>query len=59
MQEHLINCVMTFRANGKAMGYLDLAVGQQIYMLYTANAFPARTADPDPRVMYTANANAL
>ena len=41
------------------MGYLDLAVGQQIYALYTANAYPARTADPGPRVIYTPNANAL
>ena len=50
---------MTFRVDGRAMGHLDLAVGQQIYALYTANAYPARTADPGPRVIYTANANAL
>ena len=59
LQEHLINCAVTFRVDGRAMGYLDLAVGQAIYALYTANAYPARTADPGPRVIYTANANAL
>ena len=59
LQEHLINCAMTFRVDGRAMGYLDLAVGQQIYALYTANAYPVRTADPGPRVVYTHNANAL
>ena len=51
LQEHLINCAMTFRVDGRAMGYLDLAVGQQIYALYTANAYPVRTVDPGPRAV--------
>ena len=59
LQEHLINCAMTFQVDGRPKGYLDLAVGQAIYALYTANAYPARTADPGPRVIYTPNANAL
>ena len=59
LQEHLINCAMTFQVDGRPKGYLDLAVGQQIYALYTAAAYPARTPDPGPRVIYTPNANAL
>ena len=41
------------------MGYFNLAVGPQIYALYTANAYPGRTADPGPRVIYTPAAGAL
>ena len=58
-QEHLINCAMTFQVNGRPKGYLDLAVGQALYALYTAAAYPARTPDPGPRVIYTPHANAL
>ena len=50
---------MTLRVDGRTMGHLDLAVGQQMYALYTVNAYPARTPDPGPRVIYTAHANAL
>ena len=59
LQQHLINCAQTFRVDGRPMGYLDIAVGPQIYALYTANPYPVRTANPGPRVIYTAGANAI
>ena len=50
---------MTFRVEGQAMGYLWLAVVPQIYAIYTADIYPARTANPGERVIYTNGANAV
>ena len=41
------------------MGYLDIAVGPQIYAMYTAYAYPPRLANPGPRVIYTPNAGTI
>ena len=59
LQQHFINCAMTFRVEGQAMGYLWLAVVPQIYAIYTAELYPARTANPGERVIYTNGANAV
>ena len=59
LQQHLINCAQTFCVDGRPMGYLDLAVGPHIYALYTANAYPEKTADPGPHVIYTPAAAAI
>ena len=58
LRQHLINCAQTFCVDGRPMGYLNLAVGPQIYALYTDNAYPGRTVHPGPRVIYTPAAGA-
>ena len=59
LQQHLINCAQTFRVDDRPMGYLDIAVGPQIYALYTAYDYPPRTENPGPRVIYTPNAGTI
>ena len=59
LQQHIINCAQTFRVDGRPMDYLNLAVGPQIYALYTANTYPGRTVDPGPRVIYAPAAGAI
>ena len=46
IQQHLINCAQSFRVDGRPRGLLNLAIPAQVYVLYTADAYPARTADP-------------
>ena len=41
------------------MGYLDIAVGPQIYALYTAYDCPPRTENPGQHVIYTPNAGTI
>lgn len=59
IQEHLISCAQTFRVDGRPLGLLDLAIPPALYALYTALAYPARTADPGATPQYAPNAGAV
>ena len=59
IQQHLINCAQSFRVNGRPLGLLNLAIPAQVYVLYTADAYPARTADPGAMPQVAPNAGAV
>ena len=59
IQQHMINCAQSFRVNGRPLGLLNLAIPAQVYVLYTADAYPARTADPGNMPQFANNAGPI
>ena len=51
--KHLMSCAMSHCTHGLPLGKLYLVVGQETYVLFTADPMPAREPDPGqtPRYM--------
>ena len=56
IQQHLINCAQSFWVDGRPLGLLNLAIPAQVYVLYTSDAYPVRTADPGVMLQFANNA---
>ena len=44
--KHLMSCAMSHHIHGLPLGKLYLVVGQETYVLFTADPYPAREPDP-------------
>ena len=57
--QHIINCAQSFRITGQPLGLLNIAIPAPAYVLYTADAYPARTNSPGERPFYAPNAGSI
>ena len=50
--KHLMSCAMSHRTHGLPLGKLYLVVGQETYVLYSDDPYPARQPDPGQTPAY-------
>ena len=50
--KHLMLCAMSHRTHGLPLGKFYLVVGQETYVLFTADPYPAREPDPGQMPAY-------